>query len=129
MMNSGNQNNHRFQLILQRLVAIATLLSAALLVTPGTARMQNQFKSGSTGADSAFNPNATPAAQEVQFPVSGVFNYTTFYIPADSTSRYKPNSKNTPVRILAQRDVNILGKIDVSGGNGSMAVFGAETRP
>lgn len=129
MMNSGSQNNYRLQLILQRLVVAATLLSAALLVTPGTARMQNQFNSGSTGADDAFNPTATPAVQEAQLSESGVFNYITFNIPAGVTSRYKPNSKNTPVRILAQGDVNILGKIDVSGGNGSIAAFGTETRP
>lgn len=121
-MNSRNRQHHDFPLTTRR-VAISLLL--ALLIAPVPARAQNPFNSGSTGVDSAFNPAPTPAVQEVQVPESGVFNYTTYSIPAGVTIRYRRNTKNTPVVILTTGDVTILGRIDVSGGNGSLAVFGA----
>src|SRR5262245_50751810 len=131
-MNSSNHNHHGFMLILQRLVIVTALASAALLITSVTAQMQNKFDSGSTGMDKEFNAPPTPAVQEVQvpepksdFPNYGVFNYTTYNIPAGVTIKYKPNSRNTPLIILTQGDVTIGGKIDISGGNGSAAVFGA----
>lgn len=123
-MNFSNGHHRKFSPAFHHRVFTALSLFLVLLA-PGSAQTQNQFNSGSTGVDGAFNPPATPAVQEVQLPENGEFNYTTFNIPAGVTIRYKPNSKNTPVTILATGDVTILGKIDISGGNGTLAVFGA----
>lgn len=69
------------------------------------------FSSGSTGADGALDLSAD---QIIQLPDSGILNFTTINIPADRILRFKRNLRNTPVIILAQGNVNIAGRIDVS---------------
>jgi hypothetical protein len=74
------------------------------------------FNSGSTGADGALAP--TVPNVEIQVPQSGVLNYTTINIPAGTTVKFKRNTLNTPVYILASGDVNIAGMIDIRGTDG-----------
>ena len=85
------------------------------------------FVSGSTGADGAFNPAVSGT---VDIPASGILNYTTINIPAGVTIKFKKNSLNTPVYLLASGNVTIAGRIDVTGedsthsgtfGNGNQA--------
>jgi hypothetical protein len=88
----------------------ATLVAAliAVLAVPSAWAMD----SGSTGADGAFNPTVNT---EVQLPESGILNYTTVNIPAGVTVKFKKNTANTPVHILASGDVTIAGTIDIRG--------------
>lgn len=81
-----------------------------------------QFSSGSTGADGAFNPTTNVT---ITLPPNGVFNYTTFNIPAGIQVRYTPNALNTPVTILAQGNVTISGQIIISGSNATGRLGGA----
>ena len=90
-----------------------------------TANAQGNFVSGSTGADGVFNP---AQSQTLQLPESGVFNFTTINIPAGVTIRFGRNSRNTPVMILAQGNVTVAGKIDVSGLKGGQP-FGGQGGP
>src|ERR1041384_4968022 len=50
-----------------------------------TLQAQNNFTSGSTGADGAFSPTVSAS---VAVPESGVFNYTTVNIPTGGTITY-----------------------------------------
>lgn len=72
------------------------------------------FDSGSTGADGALNPTVNT---EIQLPESGILNYTTVNIPSGVTVKFKRNTTNTPVYILASGDVTIAGTIDIRGQN------------
>lgn len=93
------------------------LLICAVLFVPLTVCAQG-FSSGSTGADGPLDLstcNTYPCI--VQLPDSGVLHYTTVNIPYAKTLVFKRNSRNTPVYMLAQGDVNIGGFIDVSAGN------------
>lgn len=87
---------------------VAALIAA--LATPSVWAMD----SGSTGSDGAFNPTVNT---DVQLPESGILNYTTVNIPAGVTVKFKKNTANTPVYILASGDVTIAGIIDVRGGH------------
>lgn len=90
--------------------ASAVFLLAAL----ASASAQAAFNSGSTGADGALNPTVNT---EIVVPPSGILNYTTVNIPAGVTVKFKKNTANTPVYILASGDVTIAGTIDVRGGD------------
>lgn len=75
------------------------------------------FSSSSTGADGALNlstMNCLDNICEVQLPESGILNYTTVNIPSGKVLKFKSNSRNTPVTMLAQGAVTISGVIDVS---------------
>lgn len=74
------------------------------------------FVSGSTGADGALNVTAG-GFTIIQLPESGVLNYTTVNIAANTYVRFRRNSRNTPVIMLAQGNVIIAGIIDVSAGS------------
>ncbi|HEX7486149.1 MAG TPA: hypothetical protein VF332_08360 [Vicinamibacterales bacterium] len=50
---------------------------------------------------------------EIQVPESGVFNFTTVDVGPFSI-RFRPNSRNTPVIVLATGDMTLSGAIDVS---------------
>ena len=65
--------------------------------------------------DGAFAPTANITCQ---IPESGVFNFTTVNIPTGVTVKFKANSRNTPVTIIASGDVSIGGSIDISGETG-----------
>jgi hypothetical protein len=89
---------------------------AAFLVLPVAVYAQG-FSSGSTGADGALDlstMNCPGSVCIVQLPPSGVLNYTTVNITGGLNLRFKRNSHNTPVIMLAQGDVIIAGIIDVS---------------
>lgn len=88
-------------------IAIAFAVGASL--APFGARA---FDSGSTGADGAFSPTVNTT---VDLPPSGIFNYTTVNIPAGVTVKYRRNTTNTPVVILASGNVTIAGTLDVRG--------------
>lgn len=77
-----------------------------------TARAQNSFSSGSTGADGAFAPSTS---QSIAVPASGTFNFTTVNIPSGVTITFTRNSTNTPLTILASGDVVIAGNINIDG--------------
>lgn len=74
------------------------------------------YDSGSTGADGAFNPTVNT---ELQIPASGVFNFTTVNIPTGVTVKFKKNTTNTPVIILASGNVTVAGAIDLNATNSS----------
>src|SRR5215831_17096880 len=101
------------------MIWMCAAFAVAAVSLPGAA--QNNFNSGSTGADGAFAPTAS---QSIVVPASGVFNYTTVTIPSNVTITYLPNAANTPITILASGDVQINGSISVNGQNGSSHGFG-----
>lgn len=86
---------------------LATALALGLALPSAHA-----FDSGSTGADGAFNPTVST---EIQLPESGILNYTSVNVPAGVTVKFRKNSANTPVYLLASGDVTIAGTIDVTG--------------
>lgn len=92
---------------------------AALLAVCGAASAQT-FSSGSTGADGAFLASCapTPCTVTPAVPANGVYNYTTYAVPAGVTVRYNRNAANSPITILATGNVEIDGTVDVSGGAG-----------
>lgn len=100
---------------MKRVFFVAALLCLLQLVA------QAQFNSGSTGADGALDlsgcqPHQISGACEVQLPESGILNYTTVNIPNGKRLQFIRNSRNTPVIILAQGNVNIAGAIEVNAG-------------
>ena len=107
-------------------LALISLLTCATL----SAKAQNAFSSGSTGADGPFAPTAS---QTIIVPDSGVFNFTTVNIPAGVTITFARNSSNKPVTILANGDVAISGTINIDGksgnANGSGGAGGPVPRP
>lgn len=98
-------------------------LLAGLLAAASAAQA---FDSGSTGADGALAPAANSGLLEIQLPESGILNYTTVTIPAGVTVRFKKNTLNTPVVMLASGNVTIAGIIDVSGGHGAFTGTAAD---
>ncbi len=94
------------------------VVAGALLLFCATATLQaqNNFSSGSTGADGAFAPAAT---QSIAVPESGVFNFTTVTIPAGVTITFTRSSTNKPLTILASGDVLIAGTINIDGKPGN----------
>ncbi len=97
-------------------VALLSVLACAAM----SAHAQNNFSSGSSGADGAFAPTSN---QVIVVPESGVFNFTTVSIPSGVTVTFTRNASNKPVTILASGNVTIGGAINVDGspgnGNGS----------
>jgi hypothetical protein len=87
---------------------------------------QNNFSSGSTGADGAFAPTTT---QSIVVPDSGVFNFTTVNIPTGITITFTRNATNKPLTILASGDVVIAGTINVDGKNGNTNGLGGPGGP
>ena len=99
------------------------------------------FESGSDGANGAFPPIPVPGGTvsmtldlrdgtltflpdgtTTVIPATpaggfadGVLRFTTMEVPAGVTLRFIGNAGNTPVRILAQLDVDVFGSIDLSG--------------
>ena len=96
------------------LAMIAAALS--LFCAVATAQAQNNFNSGSTGADGPFAPTVT---QSVAVPDSGVFNFTTVNIPTGVTITFTRNATNKPLTILASGDVVITGTINIDGKPGN----------
>ncbi|MDZ4281206.1 MAG: hypothetical protein U1C04_10590 [Hydrogenophaga sp.] len=97
------------------------ILKATALATLLATASAHAFDSGSTGADGALAPAANSGVVEIQLPESGILNYTTVNIPVGVTLKFKKNTLNTPVVMLASGNVTIAGTIDVSGGHGAHA--------
>jgi hypothetical protein len=91
--------------------SLVAALSAAFAALASPAA-HAAFNSGSTGADGALSPTVNT---EIELPASGVLNYTTINIPTGVTIKFKKNTANTPVYILASGDVTIAGAIDIRG--------------
>jgi hypothetical protein len=94
------------------------MLCAAFFVFQIVVHAQG-FSSGSTGADGALDlstMNCPSSVCELQLPESGILNYTTVNIPNGKTLIFRRNSRNTPVVMLAQGNVNVAGGVEVSGG-------------
>jgi hypothetical protein len=104
-------------LISKRWFAVVAV-ALSLFCAAGTLQAQNNFSSGSTGADGAFSPTVSAS---VAVPESGVFNYTTVNIPTGVTITFTRSSTNKPLTILASGDVLIAGTINIDGkpGNGN----------
>lgn len=102
----------------QRRGAILKATALASLLATASA---HAFDSGSTGADGALEPAANSGVLEIQLPESGILNYTTVNIPTGVTLRFKRNTLNTPVVMLASGNVTIAGTVDVSGEHGAHA--------
>ena len=103
---------------------VALLFS--LLCTAATVQAQNNFSSGSTGADGAFAPTTT---QSIAVPDSGVFNFTTVNIPSNVTVTFTRNVSNKSLTILASGDVVIAGTINLDGKTGSTNGNGGQGGP
>ena len=119
------QSNHcttHFRMAVLRFTRLIAVLCLSGLFLSSHA--QNNFSSGSTGADGAFAPASN---QTIQAPAGGVFNYTTINIPAGVTVTFTRNAQNTPVTILASGNVTIAGSIVVTGQAGSTS--GAGSKP
>lgn len=111
---------HRPARARRHIASLALLL--VLACAAATVRAQNNFSSGSTGADGAFNPTSNVT---IVAPESGVFNYTTVNIPAGVTITYARNTTvDKPVIILAQGAVTIAGTINLDGKLGNANGFG-----
>ena len=100
--------------IFQPLIALLGLL-AGLQASPALSQVQ-PFSSGSDGS---YGPINITANSSLQVPESGVFNATTIDIAASRTLTFIPNSRNTPVQLLATGAVNISGNINIRGENGN----------
>lgn len=81
-----------------------------------------------SGSDGSFGPLVVTAADPnnvtVPLPADGVIRATTVSIAVNKTVTFGRNALNTPVVILAQGDVEILGTINVSGSNGTSTTGG-----
>jgi len=95
-----------------RKTCISSAIVLALMFSSGAFA----FNSGSTGADSAFNPTIDT---ELQLPPSGIFNFTSVNIPSGVTVTFRKNATNTPVVILVSGDFVLAGTINISGSSGA----------
>jgi hypothetical protein len=98
-----------------RRAVLGTLL--CVFMTAPAAAQQPLLYNQSTGADGALDSAsnctiwATSQSCYIQVPESGVLNFTTITIPANTYLYIRPNFKNTPVYLLAQGAVSIAGRI------------------
>jgi hypothetical protein len=93
------------------------------------------FESGSDGSDGALvvsvvdsvtsvSVNGVDVGSELQIDEDGVFNFTTVNVQSGATLKFRKNSLNSPVTILASGDVTIDGTINVSGQAGNYIIPG-----
>jgi hypothetical protein len=100
----------------------------------------------SDGSDGAYAPGAGSHVIDLTLPgrEDGILNFTSIDIPFGASITFRRNAANTPVSMLAQQDIRILGSIGVSasgsvagpgggeggvGGVGDSACVAAECRP
>lgn len=114
------------QQIKQRLKIQIALFALAVFCSPGQVFAQNEFNSGSTGADGELAPTSNVT---LQLPESGVFNFTNVNIPSGVTVTFTPNSQNTPVTLLASGNVTIAGTIVLTGETGLSTGVGGKGGP
>jgi hypothetical protein len=74
-----------------------------------------------SGSDGSYGPlvvsTSDPQTVTLPLPADGIIRATTVSIAQNHALRFERNPLNTPVIILAQGDVVILGTINLSGGN------------
>ena len=101
-----------------------TALVAALLglASAMSLRAQLTFDSGSDGS---YGPMEITSSTTLALPPDGKFHCTTINIASNATLRFVPNAMNTPVYLLAARNVTITGSIDVSSSPGYPSGSGA----
>jgi hypothetical protein len=121
-------------------LSLIPFLSVGLILS-SPAWAQTTYNSGSTGANGAFPPAAIPTgATSILMDLgsgnltykdaqggnlgtgtvgtpdnAGVYNFTTFNLPAGINLTFTPDSLNRPVQFLDSGDVTIAGNIIVSG--------------
>lgn len=84
-----------------------------------------QFDSGSDGSYGPLEVLATdPQTVTLPLPADGIIRATTVSIAQNHTLRFERNPHNTPVIILAQGDVEILGTLNISGENATALAGG-----
>jgi len=93
-------------------LAFSTLATVAFLSSLNPIRAAVAFDAGSNGSYGALN---VAADTNLPLPPDGIFHCTTINIAAGAKLTFTKNALNTPVYLLAQGDVVIDGKIDVSG--------------
>lgn len=101
-----------------------TALAAGLLALPALLQAQTvEFDAGSTGAlgDVVITNDTT-----IVLPADGILHYKSLQILNNAAVGFTKNAHNTPVYILSQGDVEIQGRIYVSG-SGSGGSFGPGT--
>ncbi|MFN0067319.1 MAG: hypothetical protein ACKVYV_06750 [Limisphaerales bacterium] len=106
-------------------IAMKTLLSPGMLVALALlAAPRLPAATFSTGSDGSYG--ALTITNNTVLPVTsnGVFHCTTITIGEGATLSFTPNELNTPVYLLAQGDVSILGAIDVGGQNHNVGARG-----
>lgn len=129
MLTNSNSFSQRFCLtVRQCLLPVSLMLMLTVALSPVCAQTPTPtpFSSGSTGADGAFSDTVFPAAYCSRSgsritctpPDSGIFNFTTVNITRAVDVVFRPNSRNTPVTILAQGDVRIANTFYVNGEGG-----------
>jgi hypothetical protein len=102
---------------------LVPILVVALSLGVNSPLFGQAFDSGSNGSYGALNVTTDTT---LDMPSDGVFHCTTITVASGATLKFKKNSLNTPVYLLATGDVMIQGTIDVSGGtpNGKVGGFG-----
>jgi hypothetical protein len=121
-------------------LSLIPFLSVGLILS-SPAWAQTTYNSGSTGANGAFPPAAIPTgatsivmdlgsgnltykdAQGVNLGTgtvgtpdnAGVYNFTTFNLPAGINLTFTPDSLNRPVQFLDSGDVTIAGNMGLTG--------------
>jgi len=78
-----------------------------------------------SGSDESYGPINITSNTTLPLPPDGIFNATTVDVASGVVLDFTPNAFNTPVRILATGDVNIVGTISVNGKTGTNVVGGA----
>jgi hypothetical protein len=124
-------------------LSLIPFLSIGLILS-SPAWAQTTYNSGSTGANGAFPPAAIPTGATsivmdlgsgnltykdaqggnlgtgtVGAPdAAGVYNFTTFNLPAGTNLTFTPDSLNRPVQFLDSGDVTIAGNMGLTGPGG-----------
>lgn len=97
-------------------------LSLVLALPPASAEDDPPAISGISGSDGSYGPitidSSAPSTTWLDLPPDGIIHATTITVASNKTLRFNRNAANTPVVLLATGDVEIIGTINVSGGNG-----------
>jgi hypothetical protein len=125
----SNSLSQKLRLMMLRclsLAALALMLTGALLSVRAQTPTPTPFSSGSTGAHGAFSDTVFPADFCARSgsritctpPPDGIFHFTTVNITRSVDVVFRPNSRNTPVTILATGDVSIANTFYLNGEGG-----------
>lgn len=102
---------------------ISILVAATLFITGNVVFVFAQGTEGfSSGSDESYGEilvDATAGTVVLDMPPDGIFNCTTVTVDSGATLKFRRNSLNTPVYLLATGRISISGTIDVSGSGGT----------